>query len=254
MRSGNWKPGTNGDCNTICLLPIVEADVGGGDAYRWPESGPSLGALQEYTAAFFARQVRLLPPAVVRRSEILFPSSPARKKGDSILIESVLQDSRAGVFECDKADGDLKRFGNQVHPHKRGPIPVTIGSGRVEMVWTGDSQHDIAYIPSRVAVVAGDAVCVADGRDPTASERPCAVRLQLSVEPILSELVHIRTRCGGGGKGAGWFDGAFCVVAVTMLDLYSVESDLFIAGLAAGGVKVAAFSFHRYHPRLKMVR
>lgn len=35
-------------------------------------------------------------------------------------------------------------------------------------------------------------------------------------------------------------------------DLYSSPTDLFIAGLAAGGSHVAAFSLHRYHPNLKM--
>merc|ERR1719197_1787482 len=37
-----------------------------------------------------------------------------------------------------------------------------------------------------------------------------------------------------------------------MVDLYSAESDLFVAGMAAGGSRVAVFSFHRYSPFLRM--
>ncbi|CAF1405609.1 unnamed protein product [Rotaria sordida] len=44
---------------------------------------------------------------------------------------------------------------------------------------------------------------------------------------------------------------ARCLVAITLHDLYSDESDLFIAGLAHGNCHVAAFSFFRYDPRLK---
>ncbi|CAF1373267.1 unnamed protein product [Adineta steineri] len=44
---------------------------------------------------------------------------------------------------------------------------------------------------------------------------------------------------------------ARCLVAITLHDFYSSESDLFIAGLAQGNARVAAFSFFRYDPRLK---
>jgi predicted Zn-dependent protease len=37
-----------------------------------------------------------------------------------------------------------------------------------------------------------------------------------------------------------------------MSDLYSHDTDLFIAGMAAGGSKVAVLSLHRYHPNVKM--
>ncbi|UJR31510.1 hypothetical protein I4U23_018999 [Adineta vaga] len=40
------------------------------------------------------------------------------------------------------------------------------------------------------------------------------------------------------------------LVAITLHDFYSDESDLFIAGLAEGNARVAAFSFFRYDPRL----
>jgi len=41
---------------------------------------------------------------------------------------------------------------------------------------------------------------------------------------------------------------AICLVAVTMYDLYEESPDLFVAGLADGNSRVAAFSFARYDP------
>lgn len=45
-------------------------------------------------------------------------------------------------------------------------------------------------------------------------------------------------------------DDAFCLIALTMEDLYGGESDLFVAGMAAGNSGVAIFSFARYDPCL----
>mmetsp|Transcript_19784 Transcript_19784/g.28000 ORF Transcript_19784/g.28000 Transcript_19784/m.28000 type:complete len:432 (-) Transcript_19784:176-1471(-) len=44
----------------------------------------------------------------------------------------------------------------------------------------------------------------------------------------------------------------FCIMAITMEDLFDAPKDLFCAGMAFGGSKVAVFSFFRYHPHLKM--
>lgn len=45
-------------------------------------------------------------------------------------------------------------------------------------------------------------------------------------------------------------DDARCLVALTMYDLYGDDPDLFIAGLAMGNCRVAAFSLYRYDPYL----
>lgn len=75
-------------------------------------------------------------------------------------------------------------------------------------------------------------------------------RRQLHVDPILSAL-------------SGQFEShtfkadhpdAFCIMAITMEDLYSADSDLFVAGMAAGGSGVAAFSFARYVPGYRFSR
>ncbi|CAF1341077.1 unnamed protein product [Rotaria sp. Silwood1] len=43
---------------------------------------------------------------------------------------------------------------------------------------------------------------------------------------------------------------ARCLIALTMFDLYGDDTDLFIAGLAMGNCRVAAFSLYRYDPYL----
>jgi hypothetical protein len=92
--------------------------------------------------------------------------------------------------------------------------------------------------------------------------------MQMHVDPLLSQLSSIRT-CGAAEMSGYVFAAAarslaglqrgmisdrrcFCLMGVTMEDLYSDPSDLFVAGMAAGGSNVAVFSFHRYHPNLKM--
>lgn len=71
------------------------------------------------------------------------------------------------------------------------------------------------------------------------------VRLQVHVNPLLTELGEIRAN---GGTDV---DDCFAIMGVTMIDLYSGSSDLFVAGMAAGASNVAVFSFHRYHPCIK---
>lgn len=68
-------------------------------------------------------------------------------------------------------------------------------------------------------------------------------RQQLHVDPILSEL----TRLMGEHEERG--ERPFCLVGVTLFDLFSAPSDLFVAGMAAGGSGAAVFSFARYHPQ-----
>lgn len=43
---------------------------------------------------------------------------------------------------------------------------------------------------------------------------------------------------------------AICMIGLTMLDLYGENSDLFVAGMAAGNQRVAIFSLYRYDPCL----
>lgn len=45
-------------------------------------------------------------------------------------------------------------------------------------------------------------------------------------------------------------DDAVCFIGLTMSDLFCDNTDLFVAGMAAGNHHVAIFSFHRYNPAL----
>jgi archaemetzincin len=74
-------------------------------------------------------------------------------------------------------------------------------------------------------------------------------RYQTHVNGLLDELFTMKE---DGKQGGVILDDAFSVVGVTMCDLYSCNADLFVAGMAAGGSKVAVLSFARYHPMLKM--
>jgi archaemetzincin len=91
------------------------------------------------------------------------------------------------------------------------------------------------------------------GDDGDSSSAVCGegdTRVQLHVDPLLTELSVIKEKLATSSSSG--MLAPFCVMGVTMVDLYSGEDDLFVAGMAAGGSKVAVFSFHRYHPCMKM--
>jgi len=70
-------------------------------------------------------------------------------------------------------------------------------------------------------------------------------RRQLKIDSILNTLSRIRN-----SKSFSMRKECFCLVGVTMEDLFDSRPDLFVAGFAFGGSKVAVFSFYRYHPRV----
>jgi len=88
-------------------------------------------------------------------------------------------------------------------------------------------------------------------RDSRVAGRICEAsgRYQTHVDGLLSELLTMKE---DETDGKCDISDAFTVVGVTMCDLYSCAADLFVAGMAAGGSKVAVLSFARYHPMLKM--
>ena len=90
-----------------------------------------------------------------------------------------------------------------------------------------------------------------DGRGNRLVGRICeeSGRYQTHVDGLLTQLCTIRENEEYNGRN---LSDAFAVVGVTMCDLYSCDEDLFVAGMAAGGSKVAVLSFARYHPMLKM--
>jgi hypothetical protein len=73
-------------------------------------------------------------------------------------------------------------------------------------------------------------------------------RIQLQVMSLLDELSSYRYSRHATTRS----EKDFCIMGITMEDLFDGPSDLFCAGMAFGGDKVAIFSFKRYHPLIKM--
>jgi len=71
-------------------------------------------------------------------------------------------------------------------------------------------------------------------------------RVQLQVTSVLNELSTFRHNRLVSAIDSTQKD--FCIMGITMEDLYDGPKDLFCAGMAFGGDKVAVFSFARYHP------
>lgn len=101
--------------------------------------------------------------------------------------------------------------------------------------------------PSRKSVIwkTGSHECEITGRIST-SHPP---RFQCHVDGLLTEIAAVRDDGSYNGRE---ISNAFALVGITMSDLYSGDPDLFIAGMAAGGSKVAVLSLARYHPHVKM--
>jgi predicted Zn-dependent protease len=92
--------------------------------------------------------------------------------------------------------------------------------------------------------------CAITGRLSTARVPASARRrFQTHVDGLLTEISAVQEDGAYNGQP---INNAFAVIGVTTSDLYSDDSDLFIAGMAAGGSKVAVLSLARYHPHLKM--
>lgn len=113
-------------------------------------------------------------------------------------------------------------------------------------------QLDYVYIkpnpgrPSRKSVLWRTAMheCEIHGRLSTTNPR-----FQTHVDGLLTEIAAVRD---DGSYNDQVIADAFAVIGITSSDLYSGDSDLFVAGMAAGGSKVAVLSLARYHPHVKM--
>jgi len=188
--TGRIKPLANAEGIDILLLPIVRSC----DGSQWPEHGPPLQKLVDYTKIFFDRPVHLLPAAKLDVSRIGEASFKKRRK---------IASNKPGAFaSAFKREFTLK-------------LPI-------------DEENYQASVK-----IAGRADATTD-------------RIQLQVESLLDELSSFRY--GRHDKN----EKDFCIMGITLEDLYDGPSDLFCAGMAFGGDKVAVFSFARYHPLVKM--
>jgi len=180
-RSGRIRQSANAEGEDIVLLPIIIEDNDG----VWPDCGPPLEKLLQYTQVFFDRNVRVLPAASISSSTLA--SKKRKRKGNK-----------------DNAEFKL-RFPHNTH---------SAGSG-----------HPLA---TSVTI---------EGR---ANQK----HTQLQVTSVLDALSAFRDQRNRSKE--------FCIMAITMEDLFDGPTDLFCTGMAFGGNKVAVFSFFRYHPHLKM--
>mmetsp|Transcript_3291 Transcript_3291/g.9551 ORF Transcript_3291/g.9551 Transcript_3291/m.9551 type:complete len:342 (-) Transcript_3291:370-1395(-) len=118
--------------------------------------------------------------------------------------------------------------------------PARVGAAGDRVAWwdprlgadgASDSAWDSATPRNRSAST------LLPGRDDGTSGRS-----QLLVDPILVELARLKSQLRT----------PFAVVGLTMADLYSAPSDLFVAGMAAPAAKVGIISLLRYDPRIRM--
>jgi len=72
-------------------------------------------------------------------------------------------------------------------------------------------------------------------------------RRQIQVDSILRLLSAMR----GSRSFQKQHPDCFCLVGITMEDLFDTNPDLFVAGMAAGASKVAVFQFYRYDPQIQ---
>ena len=221
--TGRIRPIANPEGLEILLLPIVvveehpkrtckEAKSMSSSSSQsndeWPEYGPPLNPLLQYTEAFFDQKVRLLPSAKVfvdRKS-----NHTSLKKRRKVGSKGKSTNTDIGAFATSTAKGQLKLF-----------LPES-DSGRYS-----------------------EAINLA-GRCDLSSDR-----IQIQVTSLLDELSKFRYSRQDKLKSKEALKD-FCIMGITMIDLYDRPKDLFCAGMAFGGDKVAAFSFHRYHPFIKM--
>lgn len=109
---------------------------------------------------------------------------------------------------------------------RRSSAAAAASSAKAALVVDDDADHGPAMIKSRAHLASG--------------------RRQLHVEPILSKLAaQLESRAFETAHG----DDVACIMGVTLEDLYSHHTDLFVAGMATGGSHVAIFSLYRYQPK-----
>lgn len=247
--TGRIRPIANKDGLDILLLPIVVATNGDGDGdsdecrprnrrrtpsssnnaskrsshgnghgeQQWPNYAPPLTPLLNYTEAFFDRKVQLLPAAQIF----------VNHKNDN-------EDSNNNTNNNSQTKSKTTTKKNQQKKKKSTNLPINAFASSVK------KDRFQLYFPHE-----GGPVNIAGRSDLTpGSEQK---RIQIQVTSLLDELSRYRYSRIDKNK-----EKDYCLMAITMVDLYDGPRDLFCAGMAFGGDKVAAFSFHRYHPYLKM--
>lgn len=221
IRSGKFRPSsTNVGNPLIYILPITTTSDG--EVQPWPSNGPDLHLLSEWIKAFYDRDVIILDAVglAVMDSAVSIPGQKKRKQ--PAYEDECRVAFRTPTYES-YIEGRVSNDGQHFQTHVEGLLSE-ISAIRTEGIHTY-SPH--CQIPT------------SDSPSPPAST--VIVDLTGDVDlPAVQTVSRIPIH------------DAFAVVGITMQDLFSSPGDLFIAGMAAGGSKVAVLSFARYHPRIRM--
>lgn len=278
LRSGKFKPQTNIGKPIIYLLPITakRGDV----IQQWPSNGPDLQQLADWVRAFYDREVIILDPASVAVVDPCTTAIPGQRGKWKPAYEGECKIAfRTATYES-YIEGRVSADGQHYQTHIDGLLSE-ITSIRTEGIhgYSVDAQLKHRSVQtasssaptssnsnagggkysSGVIDLTGDGDSDADGDgcfdvDKSAAgshnrKRPYEMHSTPSPQATSSSK-KAQKQDKQGEKGV--IHDAFAVVGVTMEDLYSSEGDLFVAGMAAGGSKVAVLSFARYHPRIRM--
>lgn len=249
LRSGKFKPQANVGNPLIYLLPIIGKQ--GENISQWPSSGPDLHRLADWVRAFYERDVIILDPASVGVTTSNMGKWKPSYEGECKIA------FRTATYES-YIEGRVSADGQHYQTHIEGLLSE-ISSIRTEGVhtYTVSAQHcstnsstsssnssssSISSSSEGIIDLTGES----DDSDQLATGNFSHKRKR-SEEAFTAVTANINI-----GAEKRVIHDAFAVVGVTMEDLYSSEGDLFIAGMAAGGSKVAVLSFARYHPRIRM--
>jgi predicted Zn-dependent protease len=232
-RSGRFAPGTNAGKPIIYLLPITT--LKGTEIQPWPEDGPDLKLLGKWVEAFYDRDVVILDPASISVAETGIVL-PGQKKPFAPRYEDECKvQFRTATYES-YIEGRVSPRNGHWQTHVEGLLSEiqlihqegihTYRPDEQITPFTTDKSTTAHVLQPIIIDLTGD-------KNEAPSPEP---QRQTQNEVMPARAIH----------------DAFAVIGITMEDIYSAPGDLFIAGMAAGGSKVAVLSFARYHPRIRM--
>jgi predicted Zn-dependent protease len=244
-RSGRFAPGTNAGKPIVYLLPITT--LKGTEIQPWPEDGPDLKLLGKWVEAFYDRDVVILDPASMSVAETGIVL-PGQKKTFAPRYEDECKVRfRTATYES-YIEGRVSPRNGHWQTHVEGLLSE-IQLIRQEGIHTYSADEQITPF------TAGEKSGIDVLQQPVVIDLTADEAEAPSPEDASSPASGNPPQLGPTQKGATparAIHDAFAVIGITMEDIYSAPGDLFIAGMAAGGSKVAVLSFARYHPRLRM--
>jgi len=237
IRNGKFRPSSSNVGNPLIYLLPINA-TRNGVVQDWPTNGPDLRLLAEWVKAFYDRDVVILDAAGLAVTDPATPIPGETKKRKQPRYEGECRMVlRTPTYES-YIEGRVSDDGKHHQTHVDGLLSE-ITAIRTEGIHTYSTDCQIPTMTDAPSAAASSREVVDLTEDEDAPiVRPASTAASSSLSSVSSRKVALHD--------------AFAVIGVTMEDLYSSPGDLFIAGMAAGGSKVAVLSFARYHPRIRM--